>query len=308
MAVELPEISTDVNEPLPVVDPSSDLVPYRMTRTDPGNQPVVTTGYGPRARRPIVPPGGGGVGAPDLTQLTSQAFEHLPVDQAIRAVEAATRFLGQRGYMKDLEGGANAAQAFAKWGPMLFRNATGIPEAIDRSIPTPITPYQQAQLQFRREQAAQSQAAATAKLSADEAKAKTPKLHFGQSGEIIQQAPDGTYKVLREATEKPEKGATVSVPLDPANPRGSKITGRADDPEVRAALKREQEALNPKPEPVQPGIVDRLKSAVGLGPASTPAPAAPNPASPFKEGATIRSKKDGKLYKVVNGQPVPVKE
>jgi hypothetical protein len=27
--------------------------------------------------------------------------------------------------------------------------------------------------------------------------------------------------------------------------------------------------------------------------------------TPFKEGALIRSKKDGKLYRVKNGEPVP---
>lgn len=31
-------------------------------------------------------------------------------------------------------------------------------------------------------------------------------------------------------------------------------------------------------------------------------------ASPFKEGQTVRNKKDGKLYRIVNGQPVPIEE
>lgn len=52
-------------------------------------------------------------------------------------------------------------------------------------------------------------------------------------------------------------------------------------------------------------------------PMPTPAPAVPGPAvgpvasapgSPFKEGATIRSKKDNKLYKVSNGVPVLIDE
>lgn len=35
------------------------------------------------------------------------------------------------------------------------------------------------------------------------------------------------------------------------------------------------------------------------------APKSAEAASPFKEGQTVRNRKDGKLYKIVNGQPVP---
>ncbi len=163
---DLPDISPDFAQDLPQVDPNSDLVPYRMSRTDPGQQPVVTTGYGPRARPPIQPPGGGGVGVPDMTGFLGEAMQHLPVDEALRATEAATRFIGQRGYMREIQSGANAAQAFAKWGPMLFRQATGIPEAIDRSVPTPITPQQLIQNKLNQAKFDAAQEAAKAKALA----------------------------------------------------------------------------------------------------------------------------------------------
>lgn len=147
----LPKIDPSLNTPLP--QGNADLVPYRIARTDPGMAQVTTTGYAPRARAPIQPPGGGGIGAPDLGPLYAEAFKRLPVDKALQAVEAANKFVAQRGYMRDIESGKNAAEAFAKWGPMLFKNATGIPEAIDRSVPTPISPYQQAQLAIHRQTA-----------------------------------------------------------------------------------------------------------------------------------------------------------
>ena len=129
MPDDLPEVSPDLNAPLPTVDPNSQLVPYRMSRTDPGGQPVVTTGYGPRAR-PIQPPD-----SFNLDRIANAAFSQLPVDEASKAVEAASRYLGQRGYQKDLQSGINPAQAFAKWAPMMFRTATGIPEAMKLNQP-----------------------------------------------------------------------------------------------------------------------------------------------------------------------------
>jgi hypothetical protein len=45
------------------------------------------------------------------------------------------------------------------------------------------------------------------------------------------------------------------------------------------------------------------EGSIGFGGASPTGSPAPAP-TPFPEGATIRSKSDGKLYKIVNGQPV----
>lgn len=140
---DLPAIDSNPDQPLPSMDPNSSLVPYRIGTEQPGGQYTYTTGYGQRgSRQQVRPPGGGGSGMPDLGPLYAQAFARLPVDQALKVTEMATRYIGQRGYSQDLQAGKNAAEAFAKWGPMLFKTATGIPEAIDRSVPTPITPQQ----------------------------------------------------------------------------------------------------------------------------------------------------------------------
>lgn len=297
---DLPEISQNLDDPLPQVDPGSAMVPYRMARTSPGGQPVVTTGYGPRARPPIQPPEGFGVGVgmPGLDQIYQAAFQKLPVDEAVKAAEAATRYQGIRGYQKELQNGANAAQAFAKWGPMLFHQATGIPEAIDRSVPTPITPQQMIQNRLNQQKFEAAQAATKAK--ADAAKVMTPY----QAAEI---------ELRRKAAGKTtEKKATVTVPLDPANPEGAKISGPADDPTVAAAMAKHEEFFKPKPPVETPGLFDRAKSALGLGSArATTSP--PNPAMSQKkdEAPKVTSKeqfdalksgdiyvgKDGKRYR-----------
>jgi hypothetical protein len=209
--------------------------------------------------------------------------------------------------MKDLEGGMPAAQAMAKWGPMLFHNKpTGMATVIQNSAPRPapqITPQQQVQNALNQKRF-----------------------------ELEQQK-------FQAAAKKPGRVATVTVPLDPENPDGAKITGPANDPDVQAAIKKHEDAFadtkakqDKKAKESGKSIMERVKSVFGAGPTAIPmraptSPApdsevgqderAPNPAapaaaapakSPFKEGAVIRSKKDGKLYRVVNGEPVPIKE
>lgn len=136
MPDDLPAISEDLDTPLPQVDPESAMVPYRMSRTEPGGQPVVTTGWGPRARPPIQPPQGfgGGVGIPDLDQIYQAAFSKLPVEEAVKAAEAATRYVAQRGYQADLARGGDAMKTFAKWAPLLFKQATGLPEVFQAQM------------------------------------------------------------------------------------------------------------------------------------------------------------------------------
>lgn len=140
---DLPPVSEDPNQPLPDVAPDSELVPYRIGRKDPGGEYQYTTGYAPRGRPAIALPQGmgfSGAGMPDTSGFISAAFEHLPVDQALQAVEMMTKYIAQRGYMADINAGKDAAVSFAKWAPVgLFRQATGIPEALKLSqrMPTP---------------------------------------------------------------------------------------------------------------------------------------------------------------------------
>lgn len=208
MPDDLPAIDSSLDAPLPQVDPNSDLVPYRMARTDPGGHQVVTTGYGPRARTPIQPPASMGGGLPDLGPGFVQAFQNLPVDQAAKAIEAATRYQGQRGYMRDLQSGMNAAQAFAKWGPMLFHQATGIPEAIDRSVPTPIMPQQMIQNRLNQQKFEASQASAKAKADAGMVRSV--------GGGLYRVKPEGQPEVLIAPKEKPLESPETKAELSDA--------------------------------------------------------------------------------------------
>lgn len=188
---DLPEISQDLDTPLPQVDPNSQLVPYRMASRPPTGPPKVTTGYGPRARPAVQPPGAGGMAVPDLSGLMGAAFQHLPIDQAEKAIEMATRFVGQRGYQRDMQSGLSAEQAFAKWAPMLFHsNPVGMSTALKGATPIPppqSTPYGTTY---------------AGHLYPPKA-TPSPKLHVAANGEVIQENPDGSFKVVRQPTKPP---------------------------------------------------------------------------------------------------------
>ncbi len=290
---DLPAIDTSLDAPLPEVPPDSPVVPYRTSATDPNGQVRTTVGYGARARPPIQPPEGfgGGVGMPSLDQTYQAAFSKLPVDEAVKAVEAAVRYQGLRGYQRDLASGANAAQAFAKWGPMLFRQATGIPEAIDRSVPTPITPQQLIQNRMAQQRLELSQAAAKSKIDA----AKN-KMHVLSSGEVLQETgdPENPVKVVKPRDVTATADKDIDYQIKAQNLMGLKPTELPSDPSYQQRTNLAAQII--KRHPI------KTATAEPANPAQTQA------ASPFKEGQTIRNKKDGKLYKIVNGQPVQVKE
>lgn len=111
--------------------------PYRISGPFGSQQGVAS----PVGRQPVSPPSSVAVGtpAPDMGSAMGEAFKHLPVDQALKAITAAKQYQGQRGYQRDLQSGIPAAQAFAKWAPMLLpSSAPGQVAAVKGVAPAPI--------------------------------------------------------------------------------------------------------------------------------------------------------------------------
>jgi hypothetical protein len=104
--------------------------------------------------------------------------------------------------------------------------------------------------------------------------------------------PDGTPQVVEPRVQNTQQGImtmvnpTNAVPL--VNPQtGQPLMGYAADPM----------GSGPMPSIGGPGMA--ATNAPTAAPAQTPAPSP----TPYPEGATIRGKSDGLLYKVVNGVP-----
>jgi len=107
--------------------------------------------------------------------------------------------------------------------------------------------------------------------------------------------PNGEPMVVEPKVQNTQQGIvtmvnpTNAVPV--VNPQtGQPYMGYAADPTMGGA-----------PPPLAGGGM-AATNAPAAAPSQTPAPSP----TPFPEGATIRSKRDGKTYKIVNGQPVPV--
>lgn len=155
------------------------------------------------------------------------------------------------------------------------------------------------------------------KLTVDAARAKTaqdalalksrPQIHFGTQGEVLQMQPDGSVKELRPA-RKPADTATIREPVDPNQPFGATVTRKVSAEDAAARLKAAAPQPQAAPAPTGRSLFHPstwfgtpAPSQGGISPAATPAPA-----TPYAEGAIIRQKKSGKLFKVVNGVPVEV--
>lgn len=274
------------------------ITPTPVPVLTPDQQQAAQAQVAAMTRSPVAPPavsGVSGVTAPDLGSGLLAAFQHLPVQQAIAAYDAASQYQAMRGYQQDLANGMPAYQAAAKWLPILHsKNPAGMATALRMMRPQTPAPMSQAQAlnyQLQRQRLAQA------------ARPKVP---------------------------------TVKVPLDPSNPFGASITGPVDSPEVQQAMKKAeaaQAAAGEKANTAQPGLLESARNflfgtptpaappagvtapppaaAIARPPvAATPTPAAPPQPrrSPFREGQTVRNKKTGKLYRIVNGEPVLIED
>lgn len=86
----------------------------------PSAAPVAPPGVSAvNAPLPVTPPNGVD---PNMWQRmqVGRVMNQYPERQAAQAVQAATRFMAQQGYQRDLQSGMPQADALAKWAPSLF--------------------------------------------------------------------------------------------------------------------------------------------------------------------------------------------
>jgi hypothetical protein len=227
--------------------------------------------------------------APDPTDEVMQLAQRMgvPLKTATEAVKAQQQFQALRGYKADMERGImTPAQVIAKWTPF-FQKTGGM------------TPYQEAQTKMRQQQLDQAAARANRVVPAK------PDPNIGMAMRQLEKniqalqkdVATGMAPGLLDAKGKP-------------SPRGQAVAAQLKQWQDQLAEMKAQQQRGaapagtatgttppPAPGPVRPPVV-----------AARPAPAAPKPTSPFHEGQLVRSKKDGKTYRIVNGVPVPVSQ
>jgi hypothetical protein len=86
-------------------------------------------------------------------RMMQEAYSKLPIAQAEKAVAAAIRFQGMRGYQEDLRNGVAADQALARHAPMMFWQSPGstMTSMMKAMTPPRMTPYQQGALDLARQ-------------------------------------------------------------------------------------------------------------------------------------------------------------
>ena len=167
--------------------------------------------------------------------------------------------------------------------------------------------YHQGQLQNQQAGEAQRAQIAQQVLAQKTAQANRPTTHFGTQGEVLQEDPTtGAISVVRPREYQPPKISTF-------------------DSQSHAALAKQESDLvaqlsgNDLPTAQADAARNKLRNlrwamtqisgkyAKPPGPATT-GTATSAAATPFAEGQVVRNKKDGKLYKITGGVPVPVDE
>lgn len=152
------------------------------------------------ARQMVSAPSGGGVQMPDTTEFVRRAFNSLPVEQASKAVEAAEQLIARNGYQKDIQNGMPSNTALAKWGPMLFKGASGL-ATIER-MSGGMTPYQKTTTELQQQRL---------KL------AQQPKTLTEAQKAIADRSKERLAFQREQFAAKGVPTEVLKVPIDPAN-------------------------------------------------------------------------------------------
>lgn len=221
-----------------------------------------------------------------------------PIAQAKAATAAAYKFIAFRGYQQDLKEGKSAADAFAKWGPMLVQDTSFAP-AMKALTPTP-------QPAWIPPNAATGQPGAfTGRVTVPPRAPETPRFIQANplTGEPAHYEGGGRIQQLRPETPEKIDPLTLSD-YKSAQTEFTKALKIYQDPAETEQIRTEAGARMR----VAKARMENIRRGAGQGvpqseiPSQSPSPVV---ASPFKEGARLKNKQTGKFFIVKNGIPVP---
>ena len=226
--------------------------------------------------RALVPPGQAYINAPPASPEQAAgaagrvaAATRPPYDPRLTAI-GEDQFQAQQGYQRAVAQGMDPAAAAQVWLPRVLRaQPTG---------PKPMTEFQKAEVEHW------NRPKPTPALKLPVPKASTME-NQEHSRIIARQAA-----IERQMDMKPPEDVRQRLTQE-----WGELEDRRTALEAKYSTQRPITATGTAP-PAAPKVVPLTR------------PSGSTPQSPFKEGQTVRNKKTGKLYKIVNGQPVPVNE
>lgn len=227
-------------------------------------------------------------------------FNKLPVDEALKAYEAANQFQGTRIFQMKRASGASDADALMAAMPFFAKNASAMAQMANayKTIksaerPPQMTPYQQAEVDFRNRKLSQDAALARERLS--------------QPGKLTQQQA-GELKLLSTDKSGLQKALTASPPPDEA--AAKEIKSKIDQITAR---QRELLGLPPvgqpkaaPPAPPKPSMARPIMAGLAAGGAASgalPMTMAPGkPATQFPPAPTdVKKRVEGQTYQTPKG-------
>jgi len=264
----------------------------------------------------------------DYDEITRN-FGNLPIDQAKQAIQGALRFQSERLYNEKVASGMDPATAAMQLAPYLSRSTLAGVASLSRQAQANTPGKVVTEGGFTRI-VKPGYRDVIVPQSALPGNAARKTIHSPGVG-IFEYNPE--TKAWEKSVDFPEKATKYSarrVTVDPATGEVKTVSGDPEDPVIKDFMAKAKKAVE-----VQnaPSGFSLLKPSTWFGanapvtapemPTNQPSagvPAAPQesapslgqapsstrvPASPFKEGARIKSKKNGKFYIVKNGVPVP---
>jgi hypothetical protein len=257
-------------------------------------------------------------------QNLDQRMGGVPIDRAEKAIQAALQYQSMRGFQRDVSSGVDPAQAAMKWAPGMNRSTLSGIASLTRATNRPEQPqydFVPGDVETGRPAAWVPQGGAGRPISVSRSAITIPP---GETGPVEKEEVipgSGVYI----ATQPGVKGFKIITARTPGLSPDQKFKLEKDLRKDLVTYQERLQFMNPEDPSYAAtkelidafqGKLSEIKGQQVSPPVSAqvPAPAAPaisapqisRPQSaPFKEGARVKSKKDGKFYIIKNGVPVP---
>jgi hypothetical protein len=249
-------------------------------------------------------------------QNMQQRMGGLPIDKAQKAIQVAMQFQSERGFRSDIASGMDPAQAAMKWAPGLSRSTlSGIASLSRANRPDQAYEFTPGDTATGRPAAWVPKGGMGRPINISRSAITVPPLETGPVAREEVVPGSGVYI----ATQPGVKGFKIITAKTPGLTPDQRFQQEST---IRKDLVKFQEQLqfmNPE-DPTYASTqeligalqnkLSEIKSesvvppAIGQPLGASPQVSRPS-TTPFKEGARIKSKKDGKFYIIKNGVPVP---
>ncbi len=250
-------------------------------------------------------------------------FGNLPIAQAQQAIQGALRFQSERLYQEKIASGMDPATAAMQLAPYLSRSTLAGVSSLERMKQANTPGKVVTEGGFTRI-VKPGYRDVIVPQSALERNIGRKTIHSPGVGIFEYNTETKSWDKAVDFPEKATKYSARRVTVDPTNGEVQTVSGDPEDPVIKSFMEKAKKAVSESkaggfsllkpstwfgdnaPVAAPPSVVTPVSQATPHDENVTPSLVPARPAAiPFKEGARIKNKKNGKIYIVKNGVPVP---